>query len=100
MSFNRNKMEFIEFQKAVCKVVKSIPRGQVMTYNEVAISAGFKGAARAVGSLMKKNYDPEIPCHRVVKSDGKVGEYNRGADAKIELLMSEGVNVRNGRVLL
>lgn len=62
-----------------------------MTYSEVAERAGSPGAARAVGSLMKANFDPKIPCHRVIRSDGKVGEYNRGGpSAKKALLEKEG----------
>jgi len=78
------------FSEAVRDVVRAIPRGQVMTYGEVAKKAGFPGAARAVGSLMAKNYDQSVPCHRVVRADG-VGEYNRGKQRKIELLKEEGV---------
>jgi O6-methylguanine-DNA--protein-cysteine methyltransferase len=48
-------------------------------------------AYRAVGNILNKNYDPKIPCHRVVRSDGKTGGYNRGDKKKIELLKKEGV---------
>ncbi len=61
-----------------------------MTYGEVARRAGNPKAARAVGSLMSKNYDSRIPCHRVVHSDGRIGGYNRGGPArKIELILME-----------
>ena len=61
-----------------------------MTYKEVAQKAGNPGAARAVGTLMSKNYNIEIPCHRVIRSDGKIGNYNRGGPArKAELLLEE-----------
>jgi O-6-methylguanine DNA methyltransferase len=61
-----------------------------MTYKEVAIKAGSRNAARAVGAIMKGNYDPKIPCHRVIKSDGTPGDYNRGGpSAKSRLLLSE-----------
>ncbi len=61
-----------------------------MTYKQVAAKAGKPLAARAVGMLMSHNYDPKIPCHRVVRSDGKVGDYNRGGPSrKIELLLEE-----------
>lgn len=63
-----------------------------MTYGEVARRAGSPRAARAVGAYMKQNFDPGIPCHRVVRSDGSVGEYNRGGSGKKrELLEQEGV---------
>jgi len=51
-----------------------------MTYGEVAEAAGCPGAARAVGNIMSRNYEPDIPCHRVVRSDGKLGNYNRGGE--------------------
>lgn len=54
------------------------------------MKAGSLGAARAVGSILKKNYDPAIPCHRVIRSDGIVGEYNRGRDEKVRKLRAEG----------
>jgi methylated-DNA-[protein]-cysteine S-methyltransferase len=59
-------------------VVAKIPKGKVMTYKQVAARAGNPKAARAVGTLMAKNYNPTIPCHRVVRSDGKIGNYNQG----------------------
>lgn len=80
------------FQSRVCDVVKAIPRGSVKTYGDVAREAGFPGAARAVGSLMRKNFDPEIPCHRVVGAHD-LGEYNRGKERKREILQAEGVDV-------
>ena len=78
------------FTQRVLKIVSHIPRGETMTYAQVAEAAGSPGAARAVGSVMKYNYDPTIPCHRVIRSDGKLGEYNRGASKKEELLKEEG----------
>ena len=61
-----------------------------MTYQEVARVAGYSGAARAVGTARAKNYNPSIPCHRVIRFGGKLGEYNRGARQKKSLLQSEG----------
>lgn len=57
------------FADRVRDVVRNIPRGEVLTYAEVAAAAGSPGAARAVGNIMKGNHDPEVPCHRVVRSD-------------------------------
>lgn len=71
-------------------IVTRIPEGQIMTYKQVAILAGSHKAYRAVGNILKKNYDRKIPCHRVVRSDGNIGQYNRGAIKKKELLKSEG----------
>lgn len=82
------------FAEKVREVVRKIPKGKVMTYRHVARAAGSADAARAVGTIMKGNYDPKIPCHRVIRSDGKVGEYNRGGPAKKRsLLRAEGVHV-------
>ena len=78
-----------EFQKLVYAVVKKIPRGKTLTYNEVAKKIGRPGAARAVGTALSKNFDPNIPCHRVIRSDGKMGGYNRGINKKISLLRKE-----------
>lgn len=83
------------FSEKVYAVVAKIPRGKTMTYKQVAARAGNKNAARAVGTLMAKNYNPKIPCHRVVRSDGGVGEYNRGGPSrKMELLMEEAYKTR------
>jgi len=81
------------FTQKVYEVVKKIPRGKTLTYKEVAKMAGNIQAARAVGNILNKNYDPQIPCHRVVRSDGRLGEYNRGAKNKIKILKSEGVKL-------
>lgn len=79
------------FAERVRAVVKNIPKGQVMTYAAVAKAAGSPGASRAVGTLMAHNFDPTIPCHRVIRSDGKIGNYNRGGEkAKRALLKKEG----------
>ncbi len=78
------------FTQKVLKIVSKIPRGKTMTYGEVAELAGSSGAARAVGSIMKYNYDPTIPCHRVIRSDGTLGQYNKGVDRKEVLLKQEG----------
>lgn len=78
------------FREKVLEVVGKIPKGKTMTYSHVARRAGSPGAARAVGFIMKANYNPQIPCHRVIRSDGKVGEYNRGgSSAKLKLLRAE-----------
>ena len=65
-----------------------------MTYKQVATKAGNPHAARAVGMLMSRNYNPKIPCHRVVRSDGKESGYNQGGWArKRKRLREEGVMV-------
>jgi methylated-DNA-[protein]-cysteine S-methyltransferase len=83
------------FAQRVRAVVATIPKGQVMTYKQVAALAGSPGAYRAVGNILSKNFDPRIPCHRVVRSDGLLGGYNRGAVQKSIMLAAEGA-VLNG----
>jgi O-6-methylguanine DNA methyltransferase len=82
------------FTEKVLHVVAKIPKGKVMTYGEVAAAAGSPGAARAVGTIMKHNDDPEIPCHRVIKSDGSVGGYNGLQGKKKQLLEKGGVALK------
>ena len=79
------------FKNKVLAVVGSIPKGKTMTYQEVAQKAGNPGAFRAVGTIMQKNCDPKVPCHRVIKSSGELGNYNNGGtERKREILISEG----------
>ena len=80
-----------KFQEKVFGVVAKIPRGQTMSYKEVAEAVGCPRAYRAVGNALNKNIDfKNIPCHRVIKSSGELGNYVRGAEKKIELLQKEG----------
>ncbi len=79
------------FSEKVRDVVRKIPKGKTLTYKEVAKKAGNEKAVRAVGNILNKNYDKDIPCHRVIRSDGNIGGYNRGAKIKIEILKKEGV---------
>ena len=81
------------FAEKVYTVVRKIPKGKTMTYKQVARKAGRPRAYRAVGTILSKNFDPKIPCHRVIRSDGKVGGYNRGVNRKKLLLKKEGVNL-------
>jgi len=78
------------FTAKVFAIVRKIGKGKVLTYGEVARRAGNPKASRAVGNILNKNYDSSIPCHRVIRSDGKVGGYNRGSHKKPEILKSEG----------
>ena len=81
------------FTEKVYEVVKKIPKGKTLTYKEVARLARRPKAFRAVGSILNKNYDKAIPCHRVVRSDGKTGGYNRGAENKRKILRREGAEI-------
>jgi O-6-methylguanine DNA methyltransferase len=79
----------MNFKEKVFSIVKKIPRGRTLTYKQVATLAGNPKACRAVGNILHTNYDAAIPCHRVVRSDGKTGGYNRGAALKAKLLGCE-----------
>jgi len=77
------------FSDKVYRIVKAIPAGEVLTYKQVASKAGHPLASRAVGNILSKNYDQTIPCHRVIRSDGRLGGYNRGARLKKQKLLKE-----------
>ena len=85
---------------AALRACADIPQGQVATYGQIARAAGSPGAARAVGSAMAANPVPVIiPCHRVVRADGQLGEYGMGGPAmKERMLRAEGVAITNGRI--
>lgn len=84
-------MEKGSFAARVRAVVRQIPKGKTLPYMEVARLAGNPCAARAVGTVMKSNYDPTVPCHRVIRADGSLGGYNRGGlHKKKQLLQKEG----------
>lgn len=88
-----DKYNLTEFQKRVLVATYSIPKGQTRTYKQIAEKAGYPNAYRAVGSVMKMNpLAPTIPCHRVVKSDGTLGNYSGkgGRKGKRAMLIKEG----------
>ncbi len=78
------------FQEKVYEIVKKISRGKILSYQKVAQRAGRPKAWRAVGNILAENKNPSIPCHRVIRADGKIGGYNRGVKKKMELLREEG----------
>lgn len=78
------------FTEKVWNVVRKIQKGKTLTYKEVAKAAGSPRAFRAVGNILNTNYDPGIPCHRVIRSDGTTGGYNRGRENKKKILKKEG----------
>ena len=67
--------------------MRQIPRGQTRSYGDVARVIGYPGAARAVGTVMKNNHDRSVPCHRVIRSDGTLGGFNRGGTEKKKQLL-------------
>ncbi len=88
----------MSFDEKCYELLKKIPKGRVTTYKEIALALNTK-AYQAVGSAMARNPNaPEVPCHRVVNSDGKIGNYQLGVHRKIAILKSEGVEVAGGVV--
>ena len=85
-------MKGTKFQLKVWKYLKTIKKGKVKTYKQVAIGIKRPKSARAVANACAKNpYAPKIPCHRVIRSDGGIGGYSRigGTKKKLKLLRSE-----------
>ncbi len=81
-------------------MIRNIPRGQVLGYGEVALRAGLPGRARLVARLLGTNADPQLPWHRVLRSDGRIAmpEGSAGWREQSQRLRAEGVAVEKGRV--
>ena len=89
-------MKGTKFQLQVWNYLKKIPKGSVKTYKQVAIAINKPKSARAVANACAKNpYAPNIPCHRVIRSDGGLGGYSGrgGVDQKLKFLRSEKVDI-------
>lgn len=88
-----------EFEKRVLVATFRIPKGKICTYKRIAEKIGKPRAYRAVANALHKNpLHPIVPCHRVVRSDGKLGGEKRGAASRRKLVEEEGVQIKNGRV--
>ena len=90
------RLKGTKFQVIVWKYLKTIPKGKVKTYKQVAIGINRPKSARAVANACAKNpYAPKIPCHRVIRSDGSLGGFSapEGVKAKIKLLKKEGFSL-------
>lgn len=89
----------MNFERKVWSLIERIPKGRVTTYKIIAEKLGTR-AYRAVGNACNRNPNaPEVPCHRVINSDGKIGGYVYGVKKKIELLRNENVNVTKCMVI-
>jgi methylated-DNA-[protein]-cysteine S-methyltransferase len=87
------KLTGTPFQTKVWKAIQDIPRGEIRTYKDIAIQIGNPKAYRAVATACKNNpYPITIPCHRVISSNGRIGNYfgQKDSQLKIELLKKEG----------
>ncbi|NHJ03576.1 MAG: MGMT family protein [Candidatus Heimdallarchaeota archaeon] len=98
-----------EHQQAILRILAEVPKGKVTTYGDLAKELARRDsrwsptASRAVGTTMKNNpCGPYIPCHRVIKSDGSIGNFRGGAKGavqeKIQMLRTEGIEVVKGRI--
>ena len=84
----------------VYKKLLQVPQGKVTTYSDLAKAVGLKNGQRVIGTIMKKNPFPVIvPCHRVVKSNGKIGGYVYGERVKSQILVREGIKIKAGRIM-
>ncbi len=87
------------FNQQCYALLKLIPEGSVVTYGDIAHALGSK-AYQAVGNAMAKNPNPiTVPCHRVVKSSGEIGNYALGVAKKIQLLNTEGIKTADGKIV-
>ena len=97
------------YQQAILRILAEVPKGKVTTYGDLAKELARRDpkwspdASRAVGTTMKNNLcGPQIPCHRVIKSDGNIGNFRGGekgaVEEKIAMLRGEGVTVVDGKI--
>lgn len=90
----------MNFRKKVYQVVAKIKKGEVLSYQEVAKRAGSPFAFRAVGNILKTHQIENLPCHRVIKSNGEIGGYRWGKEKKLLLLRKEGWLIdKKGRLI-
>jgi methylated-DNA-[protein]-cysteine S-methyltransferase len=90
-----------EFEKKVLVTTFNIPRGKVSTYKRIAEKVGKPHAYRAVANALHKNpLHPIVPCHRVVRSDGRFGGEKNAAESRRKLVEKEGVPIEKGKVKL
>lgn len=89
----------MKFSDKVYALTKKIPKGKISTYKELAHVLKSK-AYRAIGNALNKNpYWPDVPCHRIIKSDGTIGGFSRGVKEKIDVLRKEGIKVKNKKII-
>jgi len=90
----------LNLDEKVYRKLLEVPKGKITTYGELAKAVGLKNGQRVIGRIMNKNpYPVIIPCHRVIKSDGKIGGYAYGGDVKSNMLAKEGITIDNGKIV-
>jgi len=88
-----------EFEKKVLVTTFKIPKGKISTYKRIAEKVGRPRAYRAVATALRKNpLHPTVPCHRVVRSDGRFGGEEKRTETRRKLVMKEGIPIENGRI--
>jgi len=97
-------MKISALAQNVYQTLKRVPRGKITTYKLLGQAVGTK-AYRAIGTILSNNpYAPEVPCHRVIASDGSLGGFmgsksRKNLSKKSELLSSEGIKMKNNKIL-
>ena len=90
----------MKLEERVYKKLLEVPPGMVTTYGELAKAVGLRNGQRAIGRIMNKNpYPVIVPCHRVIKSNGKIGGYAWGEMIKTNMLSKEGITIKNGKII-
>ena len=90
----------MKLEEKVYRKLLAVPKGKITTYGELAKAVGLKNGQRTIGKIMNKNpYPVIVPCHRVIKSDGKIGGYAWGEKVKAKMLSNEGIKIKNGKIL-
>jgi methylated-DNA-[protein]-cysteine S-methyltransferase len=88
----------MRFSEGCYSILKRVPKGKVTTYGGIARGLKSRGAQAVGGAMSRNKRIGEVPCHRVVRSDGRIGGFALGTKKKIEMLRSEGVEVIHGHV--
>ena len=97
---NKNVISKTIKDEDVYDLLLQIPEGKATTYGDLAIALGNPSASRLIGQILGRNPNPiKVPCHRVVKSNGRLGGYKYGSDRKRELLEKEGISFNNGLII-
>lgn len=88
----------MNFNKQIYELCKKIPRGKVCTYKDIAKALNSK-AYRAVGNALNKNKDcNNIPCFKIINSNGKLGGYSKGLKEKIKRLRENGIKIKSNKI--
>ena len=91
-------MKMQSFNERCYALLRKVPKGKITTYKALAEALGTK-AYRAVGNAMNKNpYAPEVPCHRVIASNGSIGGFALGTSKKVSMLKKEGIEINKNLI--